>query len=347
MPGTFPGLTLVLISLMGLLHPAGVAAQTAVVEQEENFRAEPNGIVLGRLAPGTPLTVEGRQGGWVRATLEGYVWTRSMQLLPDGELDLVISAAEGENLRDEPQGRLMGRLDRGAQLEELERVPGWVRVRRTGWIWASSVSLPEGVQVPVAREADAAPEPARDTQPAATPSDPGGDGPWLTVGPPGKELLDFPDGRRLGAVDPGSDVRVVTRDGGWARVRMEGWIWLPQEEDGDDDPVGEVPRVTPGELGADPEGFRGRRVEMELQFISLERAQAIRTDFYQGEPFVLTRTRTGDRAFVYVAVPPDRLDEVEGLAPLEALRVVGRVRTGASEYTGNPVLELIELARVR
>jgi len=78
----------------------------------------------------------------------------------------------------------------------------------------------------------------------------------------------------------------------------------------------------------------------------MERAEKIRTDFYEGEPFLLARTSTSGRSFVYVAVPPDRLGAVEGLIPLERVNVVGRIRTGAAALTGNPILDLIELTRL-
>ena len=50
--------------------------------------------------------------------------------------------------------------------------------------------------------------------------------------------------------------------------------------------------------------------------------------------------------FVYVAVPPERVGEVEGLIPLERIRVVGRIRTGAAALTGNPILDLLSLTRI-
>ncbi|MBW3535199.1 MAG: glycosyltransferase, partial [Gemmatimonadetes bacterium] len=103
--------------------------------------------------------------------------------------------------------------------------------------------------------------------------------------------------------------------------------------------VGGIPEVV-----ADPDAHRGRLVSWELQFVSSERAETVRTDFYEGEPFLLTRHPDG--AFVYVAVPPDRLGEVEGLIPLERIAVVGRVRVGASDLTGSPILDLVELRRV-
>jgi hypothetical protein len=104
--------------------------------------------------------------------------------------------------------------------------------------------------------------------------------------------------------------------------------------------------LTPGEVKQDPEAFRGMVVEWELQFVSVEEAERVRTDFYEGEPFLLTRATSPDRAFVYVAIPPERLTEVEGLIPLERIRVVGRIRTGSAALTGNPILDLLELIRI-
>ncbi len=103
---------------------------------------------------------------------------------------------------------------------------------------------------------------------------------------------------------------------------------------------------TPEEVTEDPETHGGQVVDWELQFISLEKAERVRTDFYEGEPFLLTRSTLSGRAFVYVAIPPERLADVEGLIPLERIRVVGRIRTGAAVLTGNPILDLLELTRI-
>jgi hypothetical protein len=99
-------------------------------------------------------------------------------------------------------------------------------------------------------------------------------------------------------------------------------------------------------VAAAPDDYRGEVLQWDLQFISLERAEDLRTDFYANEPFLLTRTGDGDEGFVYVAIPPERLREAEGLSPLERIRVVGRVRTGSSRLTGNPILELLSLDRI-
>jgi hypothetical protein len=105
--------------------------------------------------------------------------------------------------------------------------------------------------------------------------------------------------------------------------------------------------LTPQELTTDPEAHAGRVVSWALQFISLERAEAIRTDFRQGEPFLLTRYGGRDGPFVYVAVPPERVTEVQGLVPLERITVTARVRTGASALTGSPIVDLLSFERAR
>ena len=70
-------------------------------------------------------------------------------------------------------------------------------------------------------------------------------------------------------------------------------------------------------------------------------------DFFEGEPFLLARFGSAEGPFVYIAVPADRLAEVEGLVPLERVDVTGRVRTGASSLTGAPIIDLITLTRAR
>jgi hypothetical protein len=126
---------------------------------------------------------------------------------------------------------------------------------------------------------------------------------------------------------------------------MEGWVWTPAGTEGDSAGSSMVSELSLEDLVRDPEGHRGRVVDWELQFVSREEAERIRTDFYEGEPFLLTRALSEGRSFVYVAVPPERLAEVEGLIPLERIRVVGRIRTGATALTGNPILDLLELTR--
>ncbi|MEJ2320300.1 MAG: hypothetical protein P8Y21_13285 [Gemmatimonadales bacterium] len=78
-----------------------------------------------------------------------------------------------------------------------------------------------------------------------------------------------------------------------------------------------------------------------VQFVSLETAEAVRTDFYEGEPFILARAPDPSDGFVYLAVPPELLPIVEELPPLEMIEILARVRTGRSAIMGAPVLDLL------
>ncbi len=327
---------LVLYILWPLLAIAEYAAgQSATLTTEENFRAEQNGRLLGQLRAGMSLEVLEATDDWLRFDLEGWVWARSLQAVDRGSFDLVVSVDGGENIRGTPGGEILGRLEQGALLESLERVPDWVHVRRRVWVWRGSVVLfssdPSGGAV----------ERSRLTVPSTVV-----DGEeWALGGSGDSPILSAPDGDTLAVSGSSTNLRVLAREGNWARVRLEGWIWLPQGSDGGVEASIRTD-VTLESVAAAPDDFRGEVLQWDLQFISLERAEEIRTDFFVTEPFLLTRMGDGDQGFVYVAVPPERLGEAQGLSPLERIRVVGRVRTGSARLTGSPILELLSLDRI-
>ena len=328
-----------IVGLTALVAPGHLHAQNDVrVRLPENFRKDPNGVVLARLTTGTALRSLGTQGNWTQVELEGWVWLQSLRSTTDEGFDLVVSESGGENLRAEPRGPIVARLEEGALLEELERGSAWARVRRTGWVWTASVDAAPGATAGPMIQPEA---PAAEMQEPATP--PGG---IATVGAGGGSILTAPDGDTLAFASPGRDLEVVGRSGNWVRVRLEGWLWQPEGE--------AVPRpdstplaLTPAELTADPQAHVGRVVAWTLQFISLERAEAVRTDFREGEPFLLARYGGEGGPFVYVPVPPERLPDVTGLVPLERIQVTARVRTGASALTGTPIVDLMRLERSR
>lgn len=307
-----------------------LSAQTATVTTEENFRAEPNGTRLGSIRSGTVLGVAGADGEWVQATLTGWMWNLSLEQTDREGFDLVVSSDGGENLRVEPQGTILARLEEGALLEQIERGDDWTRVRRTAWIWRPSVSVDEGVSA-------AGPDPSR---PDGAPVEG-----WSTIGADGAAILSAPDGDTLARSAPGTEVRVLGRQGNWARVQVEGWVWMPGGDGGAPADTTVLTDVGPEAVARNPEAYRGRVVSWELQFISREEAESVRTDFYEGEPYLLTRAAEESSRFVYVAVPPERLREVESLMPLERIVVVGRVRTGSAALTGGPILDLLDLTR--
>jgi hypothetical protein len=328
--------------LLAITGPAPGAAQSGVVSvEEENFRAEPRGRILAELREGTTLRLgESRdRDQWREATLEAWIWGPSVDEQQRPVLDLIVNAS-GENLRAGPNGEQIGRALGGMRLERLETRGRWLRVRRTGWIWAASIRVTDDAppaDPPAPSEPDPAPArpaPAR-TAPEATFA--------TTAG--GTVVLDSPAGDTLAMVQPGASVEVIDREGDWTRVRIEGWTFAGSLVAGDGSGA-EVLRDLPRDsLEADPDRYRGRVVEWTIQFIALQEAERFRTDFLEGEPFILARGPGDDPGFVYVAIPSDRLDGIGRLEPLGRIRVLARVRTPRSSLTGAPVLELIEIIR--
>jgi hypothetical protein len=321
--------------LLGGWATALAAQSVARIRSEENLRKEPNGEVLARLLPGATFDVVDRRDRWLQVDIEGWVWARSLQVSGDADLPLVVSEPQGENLRVEPSGTILARLARGMLLDELERTPGWIRVRRRAWVWSDSVtetSSPASASEPqVAR---------------AAPRDAVAGG-FTTAGEEGATILVAPGGDTLAHTVARAELAVVARQGNWARVRLEGWTWLPSTDSPGLQGDTASAALSPAELTADPTRYRGRMVSWQLQFISLERAEKVRTDFSEGEPFLLTRFGGPEGPFVYVAVPPDRVSDVGGLVPLERITITGRVRTGASSLTGTPIIDLLTLERSR
>ena len=309
-----------------------VEGQSGTLTKEENFRAQQNGTLLGQLRAGMSLEVLEATDDWLQFDFDGWIWTRSLQAVNRGAFDLVVSVEGGENIRGGPGGEILGHVEQGTLLETVERVAGWARVRRRAWVWRSSVAL-------------FGTDPSGDyagRSGLTTPSSSVGVGEWAQGFSANAPVLSTPDGDTLATLASSTNLQVLAREGNWTRVRLEGWIWLPE---GADEGAG-VSDATLASVVAAPDDYRGEVVQWDLQFISLERAEEIRTDFYETEPFLLTRMGDGDQSFVYVAIPPERLGEAQRLDPLERIRVLGRVRTGSARLTGSPILELLSFERI-
>lgn len=322
----------------------GVAQSAIVAVEEENFRSEPRGSIIAELVEGTRLVLGEAQGQWREATLEAWIWGPSVQEQRRGDHDLIVNAG-GENLRLEPNGRRLGVAMAGMRLERLGTEGRWLRVRRTGWIWSPSVRT---VAEPTLARPTATPDAATDGPPAVpSRAETGAPSPApqreYAVASGGSSILDSPTGQAMARLEPGARVEILSREGDWSRVRIEGWTFTGSLAAGDSAAESLLVDLPRDSLVVDPERFRGRRVEWTLQFIALQEAERFRTEFVEGEPFMLARGPGDDPGFVYVAVPPERLDQVKRLAPLQRLRIIGRVRIARSALTGAPVLDLVEI----
>jgi hypothetical protein len=300
------------------------------------FRQTADGRRLAGVMQGTSLAVVGRQGDWVEVTLQGWIWSRSVAATDRNGFSLIVTATGGENLRDEPGGRISARLLQGFLLHQVESRGQWTRVRRTGWMQQSVLNLPSpGV----------APAPAEGTGPAGAAGDRPdpvvAEGRALTTGESSIHLRAAPEGDSLAAVAPGTNLTVLERRNRWARVRLEGWVLTSELTSPELDSL--LVDVSAAALRANPDQYQGERVRWEVQFISLERAEAVRTDFFEGERFILARAPDPAEGFVYLAIPSELVADVEALLPLEMIEVLAQVRTGRSALMGVPVLDLLAI----
>ena len=336
--------TLVTLGLLTAAAGAG-AAQTAAVTSSTNFLQTAGGRRLGAMRPGSAVRLTGRtSGSWSEVVVEGWVWNGSVARTTRDGFDLVVSVAGGENFRDAPStsGAIVARLLQGFLLEKVGESGRWTRARRSGWIASSALRT----EVADAGGGPGGPDAGSSGDAAARAGTAGTSG---TAGPAGTDdhlivrgtaarLHVSPDGDTVAVVRAGADLTVLGREGAWARVRLNGWVrvadLLPP-----DSAMGV--QVSAADLRANPEDFRGRQIRWSVQFVSLERAEAVRTDFYEGEPFILARAPDPTDGFVYLAVPPELLSVAEDLQPLELIEVLARVRTGRSAIMGAPVLDLL------
>lgn len=333
------GLSVTLLFLC--LAPRALDAQAArarIASAQENFRKDPNGRILATVLQGSEFSVVSERGGWVQIELEGWVWGASLAETDRSGFDLSVSIPRGENLRSRPQGTIVARLRQGVLLDQVAASGSWIRVNRRGWVWKGSLAMIEG--------ADSSPVAAGGTGPGTGSNGAGSEEaddalPFLSTPIP-VAVHANPDGDTVAVFIPGSQARVLGRTGDWIQLRIDGWVYAPAVLDSAFDLL-DTGDLSPAQLRSDPARYKGALIRWRVQFISLRRAEAARSDFEKGEPYLLTRGPAGDPGYVYLAVPEELLVAAEALQPLKYVTVVGRVRTGRSVLLGNPVIDLTDI----
>ncbi|MFN2432254.1 MAG: SH3 domain-containing protein [Gemmatimonadota bacterium] len=199
--------TLLLPFVVTAWEGRALAQEYVVAVAEENFRARPNGTKLGTLKKGATLAALDENGRWVKASLRGWIWKKSVAE-GSGKSGLRVSV-ERENLRASASasGRLIGTVLRGTQMTRLAARGGWVRVQYDGWVWQPSLA-----------EGDPAVEDAEAAEATAWRPD-------RTLSVAEENLRAAPNGTRLGTLERGADLRVLGSRGSWLSVSTRGWFW--------------------------------------------------------------------------------------------------------------------------
>lgn len=333
-PSRLPACALVLL----LVLSAPVDAQERFrVANEVSFRKNGDGVVLGTLARGTEIILRRTDGSWAEFRLEGWIFNQSVAQTNRDGFDL--SVTRRENLRAEPNGKVLAWAAAGALFARLEERGGWTRVRRDVWVPRSALQSgnpPEAAQRPT----------PRDTSPSVTNAGVGagisplGPGDHLEASTP-TSLMATPGGAAIGTLDRGGRARVVSRSGEWVRVQVDAWVKEGETRTASDS--GTLTGITAAEVRATPARYVGRTVDWRVQFLAVQKADELRPEIPEGRHYLLTRGPLPESGFVYVIIPPDQVERFRALTPLEELMVRGTIKAAVTRYLPNPVIDLIAL----
>ncbi|MBA2706705.1 MAG: SH3 domain-containing protein [Gemmatimonadaceae bacterium] len=145
----------------------------------------------------------------------------------------------------------------------------------------------------------------------------------------------------LGQIARGATVDVVARERDWVRVRLEGWVREADLVVSDST----LRPLSAADIRSDPAAAAGKLVRWEVEAVSLQTADPLRTGLQNGEQYLLALGPGAEKSLVYIAVPASLLSSVRSLPALAPVTVTARVRNGRSEPAGVPILDLQSLTR--
>lgn len=346
-----------------LLTPVCLAAQSTVTSQTA-LRTAPNASAVAQVRPGASVSTGTTEHGWSKVTLDGYVH-RSVVGGRRGTYSISVHADGGAFLRGTPSrsGRVLALVADGSGLTKVSTRGEWIRVRRTGWLIASALHASEPnvaarkretpkkssarraakTSTTVARQAPPATKASGDTTAVAegdvTPDSATQAATALALAKR-TTLYAAPDAGTLGTIDSSARVTAVARDRGWVRVQVEGWV-RAQDLGPSDSTV--LTTTSAADLRAQPDRYRGQVVRWVVQKIAVETADPLRKGMAPDEPYILARGPGQENSLLYLALPSSLVDQAKRIDPLTAITVTARVRSGRSEPSGVPLLDVLSI----
>jgi hypothetical protein len=314
-----------------LRQTGGGGAYPFTVAGEQELRIEPDGSAVATLGGGMVVAQVERRGDWARIRRSGWVRepgaaTTAASATPPAPNPAPPASAQKPAARSAPPSPSTPSPSIAAAPRPAPPRPA---PTKTGAAPANASAAPAAaVAPPRARPA----APARTAARPATPVVPPARKPPLTI-------RAAPGGGMVAVVEPDAPVQVLAREGEWTRVRVEGWTRTPVAGAA----PGAAAAATLAAMRADPDAFKGREVDWTMRFVSLQMADAVRTDFTPGEWFILARDPNGETGFVYVALTPEQVSAARRLAPFQTFRIAARVRIARSPLMGHPIVDLLRL----
>jgi SH3-like domain-containing protein len=336
--------SIIAVGLAALLAPVASPLLAQVTLAAPISAQDADGKSVARLSSGAKLTVGEAKGAETKVTLNGWVDESRLRINSEKKTGVV----KGESMlriraSASLEGAVYAELRPGVSVTTGAKDGTWIRVSRVMYVSTSSLGKQEKAV------AKAPPQPAPKVVakiPAPAPS------PVVEVpqiAPTGSyaasrptKLVTAPGGRVSGELPKGAIVEPMARDHGWVKVRIEGWV---NERDLTPADSSYASTITAADLRAEPERMRGKTVRWEVQILSLQTADPLRSDFAKDEPYLLARGPGTENAILYLAVPPSMLQEVKSIPPLTPMIITARVRTGRSEPVGTPILDLKSISK--
>jgi Bacterial SH3 domain len=338
--------------LSAIALPAVLSAQATLTATSE-LRSAPDGRILAELRKGATVRPGAAKGAWTQITVEGYLY-RELAGAKRDTFPISVEADGGALLRAEADrhARVVAQLEDGLGLQRVSRSGDWLLVRRSGWLptkrlsrgsadspgRAASKTAAKAVAKSTARSA---PEASADSSREAAPQPVAGAAGDVVSGDYAlarrATLSAAPLGRGVAALDSGARVTTLARERGWVRVRVEGWV---REDDVVPTDTSVLSNVSAADLRSQPEKFRGRTVRWKVQVLSLQTADPLRRDLAPDELYWLARGPGSENSLLYLALPPSLVGTARSVEPLSSVIVTARVRTGRSEPSGVPVLDI-------
>jgi hypothetical protein len=309
------------------------AQDQSEISSDTRLRKEPEGVPLVSLPAGTEVEAKGTRGDWHEVVVEGWIFTSSTAPTQRDGFDLVVRASDGENIRESPNGEVVGRVRNGTLLRKLESNGGWTRVSRAGWVPRETVAAPKDTPAVAQPQAPPAAAPARPAPTANPLSDPDRASVARET-----SVYAAPQGGQYGTLEPGTPARVLGRSGEWVRVQLEGWVRDIDLEAGSG---GALTGITAAEVRSDPTRYVGRTVEWRLQVIAVQTADELRTEIARGQKYLLTRGPLPEPGFVYVTVTEAQAQEFRALPALQELSLRVTIKAARTKYLTTPVVEFV------
>ena len=343
-----------LLAVMSLATPVPARSQGAgsyrVTVDNAWFYQDVAGRRIARLARGALVAGGATRNDWIQVTLDGWIFGTSVGKSDRPDFDLLVTRTPNENLRAAPAGPLIAELAQGFGLKRASApAPArpdssgrWVHVTREGWVQRSALAPVADVVSTRTADTSAADSAGRSQAPGPSPQSPTPVDSTRAQPTRVTTLYRAADesGPEAGTLATDTPLRVLSRNGEWTRVQIEGWV---KGGDLQAAPAGVQVGVTAAELRAEPQRYVGQALRWNLEFIAIQKADELRPDIPSGATYVLARGPLPERGFVYVIVPDARLPAFHALTPLATITLTVRVRNGRSRYLGNPVVDLISL----